>query len=533
MIAKDVQFTGAVYTPAEVADALISNALEGYQGLDISILEPSVGDGQFLRLMDQQLLGNASLCAVDIDDMVVEHLKNERGAEDTKNIRFVVDEFVKFSLETSEKFDLIIGNPPFIRRHNFSNQFKSSLAELADITNYPMHQLKNSWAAFVVCAEQMLSEKGCMAFVLPYEILSVLYGHYLLQTVIQNFLRVDFYISNEKAFKEIDQDAVCIIARKEVSASNKGYFLNHVKTLSDLTPYSSCEIRISDNIDLPLELKSSLIPRETIQVLDQIRVKTVNIGELCRTYPGLVTAANDFFIKSARDLNMLGLDKWGKPVLKKGGFMPKGISFTSNDYTKLVDKGEPAFFLHFKGDERAQFDENVHRYLSEGRAAGIDQRYKCRNRKYWYEVPYVPPSQGMFFKRSHKYPRVCINESDVLLTDTAYNIECKEGVTMKGLCFSFYNSFTLLFAEVYGRFYGGGVLELTPNEFRHLPIYYYEPDKVEFEEFAEVHKKASNAMELAKIGDQMLQAKLSISDKEMAAVQNALVNLRQHRLRHG
>ena len=51
---------------------------------------------------------------------------------------------------------------------------------------------------------------------------------------------------------------------------------------------------------------------------------------------------------------------------------------------------------------------------------------------------------------------------------------------MRDLCFSFYNSITLLFAEVDGRSYFSGVLELTPTEFRGLPLHLVKPTAEEF-----------------------------------------------------
>lgn len=48
----------------------------------------------------------------------------------------------------------------------------------------------------------------------------------------------------------------------------------------------------------------------------------------------------------------------------------------------------------------------------------------------------------------------------------------KERFDIKSLVFSFYNSLTFVLAELEGRFYGGGVLELTPNEFKELSIPY-------------------------------------------------------------
>ena len=61
------------------------------------------------------------------------------------------------------------------------------------------------------------------------------------------------------------------------------------------------------------------------------------------------------------------------------------------------------------------------------------------------------------------------------MTDTAYHIRMQDKWNVKDLCFSFYNSLTLLFAEIEGRFYGGGVLELTPEEFRGLPLAMLKP----------------------------------------------------------
>ena len=109
-------------------------------------------------------------------------------------------------------------------------------------------------------------------------------------------------------------------------------------------------------------------------------------------------------------------------------------------------------------------------FLLSGEQQGLPLRYKCSRRKIWYEVPLMKQTEGFFFKRSHHFPRLCINRASVLVTDTAYRVTMKDKHTIEGLCYSFYNSLTLLFAEIDGRFYGGGVLELTPSEFKGLPI---------------------------------------------------------------
>ena len=59
---------------------------------------------------------------------------------------------------------------------------------------------------------------------------------------------------------------------------------------------------------------------------------------------------------------------------------------------------------------------------------------------------------------------------------------------------AFYNSLTLAFAELEGRYYGGGVLELTPNELRVLPIPYTNCDN--FEEYITEFKNKSSIRDI-------------------------------------
>jgi adenine-specific DNA-methyltransferase len=62
--------------------------------------------------------------------------------------------------------------------------------------------------------------------------------------------------------------------------------------------------------------------------------------------------------------------------------------------------------------------------------------------------------------------------------------------------FSFYNSLTLVFAETNGRYYGGGVLELTPSEFKKLPIPYINISASKFEDFTNEFENKENIEEI-------------------------------------
>ncbi len=72
-------------------------------------------------------------------------------------------------------------------------------------------------------------------------------------------------------------------------------------------------------------------------------------------------------------------------------------------------------------------------------------------------------------KRSHDHPRLVWNAQMAYTTDTAYRIT-PTGVGAKRLVASFVNALTVLSAELEGRHYGGGVLELVPSEIRRLRV---------------------------------------------------------------
>jgi hypothetical protein len=72
-------------------------------------------------------------------------------------------------------------------------------------------------------------------------------------------------------------------------------------------------------------------------------------------------------------------------------------------------------------------------------------------------------------KRAHDAPRLILNKVEAYTTDTAYRITA-EGTKPEMLVASFLNPLTSLSAELEGRTYGGGVLELVPSEIEKLLV---------------------------------------------------------------
>jgi adenine-specific DNA-methyltransferase len=139
---------GQYFTPDIVADFMIGLA-------DITpaskILEPSCGRGVFLDLLKKK--GYDDVAAYEIDGEL---------AVKFPNVRY--ESFV--TAEVSEKYDLVIGNPPYIRWKNLESSLKRELAANA-LWNRYCNSLCDYLYIFILKSIELLSENGQLIFICP------------------------------------------------------------------------------------------------------------------------------------------------------------------------------------------------------------------------------------------------------------------------------------------------------------------------------------------------------------------------------
>jgi adenine-specific DNA methylase len=104
---------GGFYTPAPIAEFILRWGINGSKDLDI--LEPSCGDGVFLEQIKYAHIPYRSITAIELDPEEAE--KSERiGLE---RMVIINDDFHTYCNNTHRRFDLVIGNPPYIRYQFF------------------------------------------------------------------------------------------------------------------------------------------------------------------------------------------------------------------------------------------------------------------------------------------------------------------------------------------------------------------------------------------------------------------------------
>ena len=110
--------------------------------------------------------------------------------------------------------------------------------------------------------------------------------------------------------------------------------------------------------------------------------------------------------------------------------------------------------------------EGLRRLISEGEEAGYHTGYKCRIRKPWYRVPSIWEPDCFFFRQIYDFPRIVVNKAGATSTDTIHRF--RSHVAPSRVAANLYTHLTAASAEIEGRSYGGGVLELEPTEAERL-----------------------------------------------------------------
>ena len=204
---------GAYYTPNKLANAMV----QFFASKNIkTVLEPSCGDGVFLdSLKNIGLLNNINeLEAVEIETS--EAMKVSEKYKDISQVKVLNQDFFDFYKENLNKktYDLIIGNPPYIRYQYLKKSQRDCQAQILTSHGMKSNKLINVWVAFMVSCVQLLSKKGKIAFVIPAEILQVAYAEDLRLYLTNHLSKITLITFKQLVFPNIEQEIIVFIGEK-------------------------------------------------------------------------------------------------------------------------------------------------------------------------------------------------------------------------------------------------------------------------------------------------------------------------------
>lgn len=517
--------TGSYYTPPKMADFIIKHINNQLcDRRNISILEPSVGDGSFIHSCTEILQDKiASITAIDINEKELNKSKSILVNPDIPN-NFICKDFLFCDYSDIENnYDLIIGNPPYIKKSLLSEDQLEKCREIHDSFNLSKKSINNIWTSFLLKSISLLSDNGTLALVLPAELLQVKFAQELRNLIKDNFQRTEIFTFTNLLFECKGQDTIILIGYSK--SQNPGLFFSNIENID-----FEEEISLKQNIfltDNNVKWNHHTLTSDDLEFLYTLKNNYHKVDYYSDSKPGIVSAANDYFIVNQEIEEKYNLGTYTKPIIQRGLFVNGSILFTDDNYNKLVEEGKPAKILCFKDDDK--LSKKVLEYLEIGESRKIPDGYKCSIRNKWYVIPNISePPEAFFFKRSHNYPKLIKNDAGVLVTDSGYKISMLDGYSINDFIYSFYNSLTLIFAEMEGRYYGGGVLELTPSEFKCLPLPLVHISEEKFDFFTSIFENKENIEDVLDYTDQSI---LNLNSEEIFKLRHIRRKLMNKRLK--
>lgn len=518
---------GGYYTPKEIARFLCKWAItEDTQ----KILEPSCGDGNFveeailrfkeLGVSEEGLKGRIKAIELIEEEALKAKIRaKELGINSTTVVNS--DFFQYLNSKGADKYDVVLGNPPFIRYQSFPEKHRDlAISMMRDLGLSP-NKLTNIWVPFLVISASLLKANGRLAMVIPAELFQVKYAAETRVFLSNFFDRITIVTFKKLVFKNIQQEVVLMLCEKK-TAKSKGIRVIECESLEDLNNLNFKEINGS-NVK-PIDHSSEkwtkyFLSEEEINLLKQLKndKRIIPFSDIMEVDVGLVTGRNEFFMMNESQVKEWGLEKYTIPVVSKSNQL-KGITFSKKDF-KENSIAEQSIHLFMPPNlDFEDLPKECQKYIKYGESMNFHTGYKCKIRKRWYITPSLWSPDGFALRQVGDYPKLAINETGAASTDTVHRIRFKKNTDKQLAIISFLNSLSFAFSEITGRSYGGGVLTFEPTEIEDIRMPILKNISVDFKEIDQFIRKREIEKVLDIIDEELLIKQHKFSREEVNAL---------------
>lgn len=471
---------GGYYTPQPIADFICKWAITKPNQ---RVLEPSCGDGNFIesaikRFLDLGVSRNelfGLLKGVELVETEAKKAKKRAASYGLNSNTIVNSDFFSFltSVNVDENYDVVIGNPPFIRYQNFPEDHRTKAFELMVEAGLNPNKLTNIWVPFLVLSAKSLNRFGRLGMVIPAELFQVKYAAETRVFLSNFFSRVTIVTFKKLVFADIQQEVVLLLCEKDVSA-NPGIRVVELSSLEELEKLNVSIIQKS--VVKRLEHNSEkwtkyFLDEDEIQLLREIksddRIKPCS--DIMDVDVGIVTGRNEFFMINEDTAKKWKIEPYTQKVVGRSGHF-KGIVFNESDFDVNAEQSLEGYLFLPPAQDFRTLPKACREYIKYGEEQGFNTGYKCRIRKHWYITPSLWTPDAFVLRQVGDFPKVIINKTDACSTDTIHRVRFKRKIKKELVALSFLNSLTFAFSEITGRSYGGGVLTFEPTEIEEIPL---------------------------------------------------------------
>jgi adenine-specific DNA-methyltransferase len=446
---------GATYTPFELVDHMVDWAAMNVQ--PVRIVDPGVGSGRFL-LRAAKRFPAAELIGIELDPLAAILARaNLATAGLAARSRIILSDYRSARLPAAAGPTLYIGNPPYVRHHLISAEWKVWLCEGASSQGCRSSQLAGLHAYFFLATALQAKRGDHGIFVTAAEWLDVNYGCLVRDLFLRRLGGLGVLIVEPTAAAFPDAATTAAITSFQIEARPAKVGFRRIRVLTELGAQGKWQEVRRERLEA--EPRWSHLSRSG----GGMPSGHVELGELFRVHRGQVTGANKIWIAGDHSTE-LPPSVLFPSVTKARELLRAGLVLSDlSALRRVIDL--PADLDSLSLDDRRR----VERFLRSAKAAGANLGYIARNRRAWWSVGLRVPAPILATYMARRPPAFVRNLAEARHINIAHGLYPREALPSDTLdrVAKYLSGNTSVNS---GRTYAGGLTKFEPREMERLPI---------------------------------------------------------------
>lgn len=468
---------GQFATPTQLARDVLSYGLSLLpKGEGVRFLDPAIGTGSFYSALRSTCRRRPVTWArgFEIDPhygLPAQELWRETPLD------IIMGDFTRQTpAGDSERANLLICNPPYVRHHHLSGPDKVRLQEAAhSAAQVELSGLAGLYCYFMALSHRWMSDDGIAGWLIPSEFMDVNYGKalkaYLLREV--TLLHIHRFDPNDVQFDDALVSSAVVWFKKQKPPPGHEVTFSYGGTMQKPALVKNVSVH-----DLERAGKWTRFPKQDAEATHE----GYRLGDLFAIKRGLATGDNGFFILDEARVRALNIPpQFLRPILPSTRYVKDDEIKADSEGVPLLDKRLFLLDCDLPEDEVQRHHPTLWAYLQTG-LVDVAPRYLCRSRRHWYaqERRAAAPIVCTYIGRSDhdgRPFRFLLNNSKATATNVYLMLypspllaaQLRQNPDALRTLWQALNTISKETLLGNGRVYGGGMHKLEPKELANVP----------------------------------------------------------------